>query len=206
MKNDNLSPRLKATYKLVSWVIGLALLFGVISILSNFNKGKIQNKIENNSNDIQVVESSFVEALDRLEKDSFYFDDIITLENETIFFEGKKKENEIIGYWQDNLGIFKCKILNGQLIDTLNEEEKENFEININFLDINYILELIKSVDENSFLVNESKDETKYLLSIPTEMIETQITLIEKSGYFTKISVKNSNELKNYEINLSYIK
>ena len=202
--------RLHSLMILIIWIVALSLLMGVVFIIGAISEidNKTTNQVETKKDNIigEEQESQLVlnyfEKLEKLSTNDYEFTYNITKYNDKIKFEGTKENNIIIGYKQDNAGIIKYKIQNQNVYQVYldytipNSNLYENIDGSL--LDLNYVISMIKQVNDNDIVITEEEKVTTYLYNLTADEEELEITVIENSESIEEINIRRNNEI--YEL------
>lgn len=181
MKSD----RVKALHKLGLWVIFFGILLAFILISNLFTKDK---NIEPNEVS-EKVENDFSKSINGLKTEHYFLEAKINNNGIVYYFTGKKINDQLEGYWQEDNNIIKCQIIDNKCSS-----------YDVFYLDIDNILNLLKE-DLSKAIVTEKETEISYEF---TNLNGIYLLLQIKNNYVKQIIINDN--LINYEINLMYIK
>ncbi len=124
-----------------------------------------------------------------LKENNYSFKYTVTIDNKTTLFYGNKLLNLESGYKEDEVGIIKYLKENDKIykVGLSDKEEITNLyeNINVNYLNANYVLGLIKQ---------ETQDNPVY--NLPTG---EEIRISDDNAHITSITIKNENSLYKLE-------
>lgn len=210
MKKEQENPQLKALKTLIAWIIGLAILFGVVYLVNyisntveepktNETTKPEENKPEDQEDNTTIT---YQEKLHDLINNGYTFEYIITKNGEKIKYEGIKSQNKMEGYKQTVDGIIKFKIENQKvyqvLLDKIVEYGHLFDDIDASLLDLSNIMNLINQIRESDIIVTE-EDQTTYYTYHVTNEENLEITIAEQKENIQKITIHRENET--YELN-----
>lgn len=180
------NPRWHSLIVLIIWIVVLTILMGITTLIQKFSS-------PNTLNSSEVSKNSYDEKFQRLIKADYAFTYEINLNNEIIKYDGIKYENVINGYRERKDGIIKYIIQDGISYSILLNEKNiitnlyEN--INSNLLDLNYLYNLTKNIeeDEYNYTENITTNTHEYNLFLDNENIK--ITIIENKKNIENIII-----------------
>lgn len=180
------NPRWHSLIVLIIWIVVLTILMGITTLIQKFSS-------PNTLNSSEVSKNSYDEKFQRLIKADYAFTYEINLNNEIIKYDGIKYENVINGYRERKDGIIKYIIQDGISYSILLNEKNiitnlyEN--INSNLLDLNYLYNLTKNIeeDEYDYTENITTNTHEYNLFLDNENIK--ITIIENKKNIENIII-----------------
>lgn len=205
--------RLHSLMILIIWIIVLAVLMGIIFLVGAINgtdtkpetpTNEVETKKDNENTEEQEIPTvlSYYEKLEKLSTNDYAFTYTITKYNEKVKFEGTKENNVIEGYKQDNTGIIKYKIQNQKVyqvyIDHTVAISNLYENIDASLLDLNYVISMLKQVDDNDIVITEEESVTTYLYNLTEGEEELEITVIENNESIEEINIHRNNEI--YEL------
>lgn len=206
--------RLHSLMVLIIWIVALMILMGIVLLVGAINESHTKidtpanetetKKEDNKKTDDQElpVVLSYYEKLEKLSTNDYTFTYTITKYSDKIKYEGTKKNNVVEGYKQDSTGIIKYKIQNQKtyqiFIDHTVEISNLYEDIDASLLDLNYVISMLKQVDDNDIVITEEEKITTYLYNLTEDEEELEITVIENDNDIEKIDIHRNNEI--YEL------
>ena len=180
------NPRWHSLIVLIIWIVVLTILMGITTLIQKFSS-------PNTLNSSEVSKNSYDEKFQRFIKSDYAFTYEINLNIEIIKYDGIKYENVINGYRERKDGIIKYIIQDGISYSILLNEKNiitnlyEN--INSNLLDLNYLYNLTKNIeeDEYNYTENITTNTHEYNLFLDNENIK--ITIIENKKNIENIII-----------------
>lgn len=185
---------------LLLWIIGFIVLFGLLMIPSAFQstnreKEEIKDTVKVNATPLL----SYSEKLNNLVTEDYIFSYFITSKAGSVHFEGKKENNIIYGYKQEETGITKYKIEDQKAYQILLDGEVEitNLYENIDasLLDLTYLLGILNQANENDIIVTEEEKTTAYSYNLMQGEEELEIVVIEGNDGIQKIHIERNEEI-----------
>ncbi len=198
------SKRWHSLILLLLWIVALAILFGVFTLINRVNKDLTTPSHTVQKNDQPSHESqkssvlSYTEKLNALALEDYTF--LYTILNGTykVQFEGQKENNIVTGYKQDENEIIKYQIENQKIYQVLLDKKIETSKlydnIDASLLDLNYIIGILKQVNENDIIITEEETETSYDYNLTKDEEALEITVIEDHDGINKIEITRDNE------------
>lgn len=188
-------PRWHSLLVLMIWIISLALLMGIVSIVNQFSPKKEVEKQEiREENNKKTYEEKWEDLLNG----NYAFTYIIAKGNETIKYEGNVKEDKTTGYRERNDGIIKYEIENNKHFQILVDEKIEitNLYENVeeNFLNPSSIYERIKKIPVENTDILEETENTIYKYSTQVEEEEIKIQVIATNTQIKNITIEKLKE------------
>ena len=187
------TPRGRASIKLAFY--GLFVLVIFIAIIFSADKRPTVYKATYN---VKTVTKDFNEKLKELKANNYAFNYNLNIASNHILIYGQKKLNLETGYKENSQGIIRYLKENDKIykigIDNEKEEMPDLFsDINSNYLNINYLLELI----DNQTPIEE---DNKKIYNLENNI---EIEIESDSQNITKITLKENENT--YELNFSEI-
>lgn len=181
LKEDWKDPRKKAGIKLLSYFIFFFLLLLIATVSNNMP----QISSNNNSTTTTTQVDKYKDKQKDLLTNKYNISYVININDVEYKINGTIDNNIVSGYLESSSGIKKIVIKDNNIYEIINEEEVIlESEININYLDLMYIISLIKP---NSAIIKDNNDKKVYEYNIDSDniVVETNETMINK------ISIKN---------------
>lgn len=187
-------PRWHSLMVLIIWIISLALLMGVVSILNLFSSPKEtirETKQENNG-------LSYEEKWEKFENNDYTYTYIITQNEEMIKYEGNVKEGINSGYRERKDGIIRYSIENDIVYEVLVQEKKEiqtlyeNVETTL--LNPTSIYKMIKTISAEDTDILEEKEKTTYDYNMKIEEEDVKIQVIAEANQIKNITIEKISE------------
>lgn len=203
--------RLHSLMILIIWIIVLAVLMGIIFLMGAING--TDTKAETPTNEVEIKKDnetkeetptvlSYYEKLEKLSTNDYDFAYTITKYNEKVKYEGTKENNIVEGYKQDSTGIIKYKIQNQKVyqifIDYTASISNLYENIDASLLDLNYVISMLKQVDDNDIVITEEENITTYLYNLTEDEEELEIIVTENNESIEEINIHRNNEI--YEL------
>lgn len=191
LKEDWKDPRKKAGIKLLSYFIFFFLLLLIATVSNNIARIKNSNTSTITTTTTQV--DKYKDKQKDLLTNKYNISYVININDVEYKINGTIDNNIVSGYLESSSGIKKIIIKDNNIYEIINEEEVIlESEININYLDLMYIINLIK---ENSSIIKDNDGKKVYEYNIDSDniVVETNETMINK------ISIKN--ETSSYILN-----
>lgn len=187
-------PRWHSLMVLIIWIIALALLMGVVSILNLFSSPKetIRETKQDNSG------LSYEEKWKKFENNDYTYTYTITQNEEMIKYEGNVKEGINSGYRERKDGIIRYSIENGIVYEVLMNDKKEiqtlyeNVEATL--LNPISIYEIIKTISAEDTDILEEKEQTTYDYRTQIEEENIKIQVIADNTKIKNITIEKINE------------
>lgn len=187
-------PRWHSLMVLIIWIIALALLMGVVSILNLFSSPKEtirETKQENNG-------LSYEEKWEKFENNDYTYTYTITQNEEMIKYEGNIKEGINSGYRERKDGIIRYCIENGIVYEVVVNDKKEiqtlYENIDATLLNPTSIYEIIKTISAEDTDILEEKEQTTYDYNAKIEEEEVKIQVIAEATQIKNIMIEKANE------------
>ncbi len=206
-KNNGKNKRSHALMVLAIWVIVLAVLFGFVAIVNMFSKENSKESDNTNTTTEEKEEEpteedlnslSYFDKFEHLMAEDYEFSYQIINTKDTIQFEGQKVGDLIIGYKMDQTGVIKYKIESQKVYQLFidHEEEISNLYDNIDspLLDLHYVVDLLKSVNDKDILITEEELITTYHYNLLQDEKELEITVTENENSIEKIEIEKNSE------------
>lgn len=203
--------RLHSLMILIIWIIVLTVLMGIIFLMGAINgsdtktetpTNEVETKKDNETKEEIPTVLSYYEKLEKLSTNDYAFTYTITKYNEKIKYEGTKENNIIEGYKQDSTGIIKYKIQNQKVyqifIDYTASISNLYENIDASLLDLNYVISMLKQVDDNDIVITEEENVTTYLYNLTENEEELEIIVTENNESIQEINIHRNNEM--YEL------
>lgn len=192
------NPRWHSLMVLIIWIISLTILIGIVSIINQFGSPKEPIK-----NETKESKTTYEDKWNNLLNDNYEFTYLVKMENETIKYEGTKKDNVTFGYRERKDGIIKYTIENDIAYEVLIEEKceintlYENVEENL--LNLTYLNDLIKSISANDSDILEEDNKTIYEYNTILNEENLKIIVIEDQTQIKKITIQKEKETYEFE-------
>lgn len=187
-------PRWHSLMVLIIWIIALALLMGVVSILNLFSSPKetIKETKQENSG------LSYKEKWEKFENNDYTYTYTITQNEEMIKYEGNVKEGINSGYRERKDGIIRYSIENGIVYEVVVNDKKEiqtlyeNVEATL--LNPISIYEIIKTISAEDTDILEEKEQTTYDYNMKIEEEVVKLQVIADNTKIKSITIEKINE------------
>lgn len=187
-------PRWHSLMVLIIWIIALALLMGVVSILNLFSSPKetIKETKQENSG------LSYKEKWEKFENNDYTYTYTITQNEEMIKYEGNVKEGINSGYRERKDGIIRYYIENGMVYEVVVNDKKEiqtlyeNVEATL--LNPISIYEIIKTISAEDTDILEEKEQTTYDYNMKIEEEVVKLQVIADNTKIKSITIEKINE------------
>lgn len=187
-------PRWHSLMVLIIWIVVLALLMGVVSILNLFSSPKSsvrETKQENNS-------MSYEEKWEKFENSDYTYTYIITQNEEMIKYEGNVKNDINSGYRERKDGIIRYSIENGIVYEVLMNDKKEiqtlYENVDATLFNPTSIYEIIKTIPVEDTDILEEKEQITYDYNTKLEEENVKIQTIANNNQIKSITIEKINE------------
>jgi len=177
-------PRKKAGIKLLSYLIFFLLFLIIASIGTNI---KTEQKPITTTTTTTKKKETFYEKQKIFLENNHSINYEIKINDTTYKINGTLKDNIIEGYLEELSGIKKIIIKDNNIYEIKNNTESIlQTNLNMNKLNINYILDILKN---NSAYINNAGDTTTYQYIINMEDIENTMTVYTNEKTIYKITI-----------------
>lgn len=185
-------PRKKAGIKLLSYFIFFFILLLVTAItnyISYINKDNVNNDTKTEE---KVDNNNFINKQNKLLDNKHSISYEVTINNIVYKISGLLENNIIEGYLENDNNIKKVIIKDNKIYELIDGIETEtNYVINCNYINIEYLFDIIK--DKNAII--EDKDEVKnYKYSFIDNGNNLNIIFITDKDNINKIDINLDNE------------
>lgn len=185
---------------LLVWILGLAILFVLLTLptafqSTNSDKEKLKETVKANTTPIL----NYSEKLNNLVTKDYTFEYFITTKTGISHYEGKKENDIIYGYKEEESGITKYKIENQKAYQILLDREIEitNLYENIDasLLDLTYLLGILNQANENDIIVTEEEKTVTYSYNLMQGEEELEIVVTEGEDAIQAIQIERDEEI-----------
>lgn len=186
-KEAKKDPRKRAGLKLLGYFLFFLIFFLIAGISSNITK--TQNKIYSTTTTTTKVYDKYIDKQNNLLENKYNISYLVKYNNIEYKINGILENGVINGYIEAADNIKKITIKNSNIYEINNETEIEiNYDFNINYLDVEYIINQIK---QTSALIEEKDGIKSYLYEIEKDNIKTNIYVKTSDTNILEIEIKD---------------